>query len=165
MWLLEKLQLLSKPKASPYKASDYPGRTFIERFHKEEDWLQWLKSLDAESIAWRCPDWTLPRSMMVANMNLGYVVIMGLTKSTFYIPQRFNRQYALDQIELLAEMIIPRTDVITTHSLNIYSGSWRMRCKMIALPKFKKRTTRSYKKWLTKDIEKRARRKLKRKRT
>ena len=105
--------------------------------------------------------------MMVDNMDLGWVFIVGFTKSTFYIPQRFNRQYALDQTPLLEDMVLPRTDVINKLDLEAYAATWYRRTKMVASPRFKKHTSRSYKSWLTKDIEKRARRqkKLKRKRT
>ena len=87
VWLQERLGLLigSVPRPYHHRTVLFSGRSFA-------DWILWMDQLSVGDICWIVNHWRIH----VVTLKLdGFtrVLLMGLTKTSFYFPRRLARQY------------------------------------------------------------------------
>ncbi|XP_077225456.1 uncharacterized protein LOC143858645 [Tasmannia lanceolata] len=93
VWLCHKLKI-----AAPVHF-DHTLYTFSEwrhdvSFDHKSDWVEWLNSRQEDQIYWQIP------GIQEAVFNTGeanYVRLLGLKKTSFYVPARIQRQYGREQ--------------------------------------------------------------------
>ena len=104
MWLCDKLKVLGIPRGNwIYSAQSAVGRAWVVTFESLEQWIEWIGSFSEELIQWRC-EWLGIETSAFEFMNTGMVPIAGLTRFTFYIPFRIQRQLGLIPDLLLMNM-------------------------------------------------------------
>ncbi|KAH7839767.1 hypothetical protein Vadar_008555 [Vaccinium darrowii] len=153
LWLCDKANLLEPvPRNQVHETQGFVIRNFKEVFDGVGGWIRVLSQLTEEVISWRLTWIDLP-NMAISNMGRQRVILAGLTRWTFYIPNRILRQLGARQVLPPAgpeDFVIPNFNVATFRA---YQRNWRERTTIprdlypsVLLP------TR-YKRWLTRDIE------------
>jgi hypothetical protein len=143
------------PRNRVHETQGFVIRGFKEVFDDVGGWVQNLSHLTEEVISWRLTWIDLP-DMAISNMGRQRMVLAGLTRWTFYIPNRVLRQLGARQVLPPAgpeNFVMPNFNVATFRA---YQNNWRERvtiprdsCPSVLLPA-------RYKRWLTQDIEARA---------
>ncbi|KAH7864514.1 hypothetical protein Vadar_030429 [Vaccinium darrowii] len=153
LWLCDKANLLEPvPRNRVHETQGFVIRNFREVFNDVGGWTRVLSQLTEEVISWRLTWIDLP-DMAISNMGRQRVILAGLTRWTFYVPNRILRQLGVRQVPPPAgpeDFVLPNFNVATFRA---YQSNWRERTTIprdlypsVLLP------TR-YKRWLTRDIE------------
>ena len=87
---MDKLQIVDSYPA--YSACGYFFRQRLVVALDEGLWVDWMCSLSADRIAWRCPWLNLPAMSYSMSRQTGIQLIC-LTHCVFYFPIRFPRQF------------------------------------------------------------------------
>jgi len=133
------------------KLKGFVIRNFREVFDDVGGWIQVLSLLSEEVISWRLTWIDLP-DMAISNMGRQRVVLAGLTRWTFYIPNRILCQLGARQVPPSAgpeDFVIPNFNVATFRA---YQNNWRERMTILETH-IQCSSSGTLQRWLTRDIE------------
>jgi hypothetical protein len=143
------------PRNRVHETQGFVMRDFREIFDDEGGWAQVLSRLTEEVICWQLIWLDLP-DMAISNMGRQRMVLAGLTRWSFYIPNRILRQLGARQVLPPADpenFVIPNFNAATFRA---YQNNWRERVIVPRDPYPSVLLPARYKRWLTRDIEARA---------
>jgi len=114
------------PRNRVHETQGFVFRNFREVFDDVGGWIQVLSRLTEEVISWRLTWSDLP-DMAISNMGRQWVVLAGLTRWTFYIPNRIPRQLGARPVPPpvgLEDFVIPELQCC---HIQVYQNNWKER--------------------------------------
>ena len=97
IWLMERLDIISKPTTGNYRPSSFLSKAVIKtKCQTESDWLKFLDKKSSTSIQWDCYWWKcLPP--LLRSLGSDHIFLVGLRRATFYKGDRLFRHFKYEQ--------------------------------------------------------------------
>ena len=130
---MDKLQVVDSCPA--YSARGYFFRQRLVDALDEGWWFEWMCSLSADNIAWRCPWLNFPAMSYSMSRQTG-IRLIGLDHCVFYFPFRIRRQFGHDQTCPPEGMKYPATFPVGGTQLIRQAAAWRTRELLVPAPTF-----------------------------
>ena len=97
IWLIERLDMITKPTIGNYSPSNFLSRDIIKiECQTKSDWVKFLNKQSSTSIQWNCYWWKCPPHLLWS-LGSDHIFLVGLQKATFYKGDRLLRQFKYEQ--------------------------------------------------------------------
>ena len=97
IWLMERLDMIAKPKTVNYGPSSFLSRIVIKiECQIESDWVKFLSKKSSTLIQWNCYWWKCPPPLLWSPRS-DHIFIVGFWRATFHKADRLLRQFQYEQ--------------------------------------------------------------------
>ena len=97
IWLMERLDMTTKPSSGNYGPSSFLSRAVIKtECQIESDWIKFLDKKSSTSIQWDCYWWKCPPPIL-GSLGSYHIFLVGLQRATFYKGDRLLRKFKYEQ--------------------------------------------------------------------